>query len=197
MLTLVHTVVICSIFSVALTTSTTRTSTAADEILPMIPKCFLPEVRLMPEFPFLTQAKQHQRSEYLTIDSTIHINCTVSDSFISKWTVSHCQPICSIPIDLESMVNLKSTKIAIPPRLLEYGFYEFKLTVRMNMSSEFSSSSVTYIEIIPSPLMINLIQYGTSIITIGQDQDLFVDPAKFSSQPDGKSFNETVCRSIS
>ncbi|CAF4449743.1 unnamed protein product, partial [Adineta steineri] len=55
-------------------------------------------------------------------------------------------------------------------------------------SNEISSASV-YIQINPSGITANLVQFGTSMITRGHQQDLSFDPGTFSVDPNGLSFN--------
>jgi hypothetical protein len=55
-----------------------------------------------------------------------------------------------------------------------------------------SSSSVIYIEIIPSKIIGNLILFGTSEITHDYKEDLILDPGTFSTDPDELTFNPYV-----
>lgn len=67
-----------------------------------------------------------------------------------------------------------------------------KLSVTMaNLSTTVSSSSA-YIRILPSGIAANLVQYGTSMITHGYEQDLILDPGKYSVDFDQEIFNATV-----
>ncbi|CAF4447184.1 unnamed protein product, partial [Adineta steineri] len=60
----------------------------------------------------------------------------------------------------------------------------------VNMSSLTSTSSV-YVQITPSGITANLIQYGTSMITRGTQQDLQFDPGTYSIDRDNNVLNAT------
>ena len=57
---------------------------------------------------------------------------------------------------------------------------------------EVRSLESVYVAIHSSNISANLVKYGTSAITIGQDQDLKLDPSTHSINPDEEKFNETV-----
>jgi len=61
----------------------------------------------------------------------------------------------------------------------------------VNFSSLTRSSSV-YVEITRSGITANLVQYGTSMITIGHEQDLKLDSGRYSIDPDENVFNASV-----
>jgi len=54
------------------------------------------------------------------------------------------------------------------------------------------TSSSIYVEITPSGITANLIQYGTSMVTSGNQQDLKLDPGTYSVDPDENVFNASV-----
>jgi hypothetical protein len=55
-----------------------------------------------------------------------------------------------------------------------------------------TSSSYIYVQITPSSIVANLLQYGTSMITRGNQQDLQLDPGTYSVDPDENSFDANV-----
>ena len=57
------------------------------------------------------------------------------------------------------------SELYIPGRTLSYGLYELTLNVTMVNMSNLTSSSSVYVQITPSGIIANLIQYGTSMIT--------------------------------
>lgn len=83
-------------------------------------------------------------------------------------------------------------ELFIPSETLKYGIYEINLTVIMIISSELISSTITYVKIISSPIQIKLIENGPSIITQGFQQNLTLDPGRFSNDPDEIYFNLSV-----
>jgi hypothetical protein len=80
----------------------------------------------------------------------------------------------------------------IPAKTLSYGIYELTLTVTMVDSPSLTTSSSIYVQITPSNILANLLQYGTSMITSGHEQDLKFDPGVYSVDPDENVFNASV-----
>ncbi len=77
--------------------------------------------------------------------------------------------------------------------MLTYGTYQFKLTVNIIASSNFTSSASINVKIIRSEkVIVNLIEYGTSLITLGQNQELLLEPGKYSVDDDGNKLIENV-----
>lgn len=62
----------------------------------------------------------------------------------------------------------------------------------MVISPNLTSSSSAYVQITPSGITANLVQYGTSMITRGHQQDLILDPGTYSVDLDQDTFNATV-----
>jgi hypothetical protein len=61
-------------------------------------------------------------------------------------------------------------------------------------SSILTSFESMYIKIIQSDKpIVNLIEFGTSEITLGQNQELLLEPGKYSVDEDGNKLIEDVC----
>ena len=134
-----------------------------------------------------------RRNEDFSIISSITIHCNISFSLITQWTIYNCTSTnCSFPISIDPTVPREYSELYIPARTLALGIYRLELTVTMSTNSTFSSS--VYVEITPSKMAVNLMQYGTSMITHGFDQDLFLDPGKYSAYADESTFNAMVSR---
>ena len=88
-------------------------------------------------------------------------------------------------------------EIFIPAKTLPYGTYELTLTVSMSAAPQLRSSASAYVKITPSGITANLVQYGTSMITRGYEQDLLLDPGTFSVDPDATTFNASVSLTLS
>ena len=84
------------------------------------------------------------------------------------------------------------SELFIPARTLPYGIYRLTLTVTMQNSSSLASSADTWIAIIPSNIQINLIPSGASMISLGVEQNLLLDPGRHSIDPDQKIFSTNV-----
>ncbi len=85
-----------------------------------------------------------------------------------------------------------SSELFIPAKSLAYGTYQIALTVTMVAYSNLTESTITYIKIISSDIIVNLLQFGTSMISQGYQQDLIIDPGTYSIDPDMITFNATV-----
>jgi hypothetical protein len=59
-------------------------------------------------------------------------------------------------------VTTTLSELFIPAQSLAYGTYELKLTVTMTAVPNLTSSASTYVQIIPSNIQANLLQFGTS-----------------------------------
>ncbi len=122
------------------------------------------------------------------------MNCNASLSTNIKWTVKQCLLNCSIEIQLDPSIITTSNELFIPVNTLLYGTYELKLTVTMTALPNMTSTAFVYIIIIPSSIIVNLIQYGTSMIVNGYQQDLTLNPGAYSVDPDANTFNASVSR---
>jgi hypothetical protein len=113
-----------------------------------------------------------------------------------EWTITNCIPICSFQIQFDGSIDSSSNELFIPARSLVYGICELKLTVTTVELTTLTSSVVTYIKIIPSNIVVNLVKLGTSMIISGHQQDLNLDPGLFSVNPDVPTFNSDVYLTI-
>ena len=62
----------------------------------------------------------------------------------------------------------------------------------MASAPEFTSVASAYVKITASVITANLVQYGTSMITRGYDQNLTLNPGSFSVDPNEETFNASV-----
>jgi len=93
---------------------------------------------------------------------------------------------------MDQTVITTSSEIFIPAKTLAYGIYQLTLTANMVAAPHLSSSASAYVEIAPSDITVNLVQFGTSMITRGYQQALLLDPGTFSVDPDTTTFNASV-----
>ena len=123
----------------------------------------------------------------------LELACDLSLSTNRKWTVKNCtSTTCSFPIVLEPNVITTSSELYIPSTTLDYGVYELTLTAIMTDVPSMRSSASVYVEITATDIIVNLIQLGTSMITRGSQQDLYLDPGTFSVDPDEHVFDASV-----
>jgi hypothetical protein len=155
--------------------------------------CFSPVIILIPSTSSLSSPIQFRRDQDFYISSYIQLNCNISLSTITQWTIYNCtSSICSSQIQIDQTVPTRFNELYIPARTLPYGTYQLKLAVTMTALSKLISLSFGYIRITSSGITANLVQYGTSMITRGHQQDLTLDPGAYSVDPDEDTFNATV-----
>ena len=130
---------------------------------------------------------QYHFNEEISIDSYTQIICTRSFSTKYQWTISNCTLVCSTLHDLNNEIATTFNEIYIPAKTLTYGNYQLTLTVVVTTdSSNFNSSASIHIEIVRSSnVLVNLIQYGASEITLGPTNDLLLEPERYSLYTDG------------
>ena len=84
------------------------------------------------------------------------------------------------------MNSISHSDLFIRGRTLSAGIYAIKLRLSMIASSNLTSSKSVYIRIIPSePIIVNLMRFRISEITIEFGQDLLLEPGKYSTDVDG------------
>ena len=106
------------------------------------------------------------------------------------WTIKTCSNTsCTRTMPSNPAINTKCTELYIPSNTLPYGIYNFTLTVSV---PGFSTVSSVLIDIVRSPIVVNLVQLGTLMITRGHQQDLLINPGAYSFDPDGFAFNTSV-----
>jgi len=155
--------------------------------------CYAPKIILIPSDTTLSNPRKHRRSEDFYIESIIEIKCNDSISLKKQWIIKNCTSTCLHSIILDSTVETSFSELHIPARTLPFGIYEFQLTVTLNKNPSLKTTSSIYIEIIPSNLITaNLVQFGISMITIGYEQNLKLDPGTYSINPDKNTFDSSV-----
>ena len=115
----------------------------------------------------------------------------------TEWIIRNCTTTsCSNRIHLNSTIVITSSELYIPSQTLQYGIYQFELTVTMTNSSCLNTSVSTYIQIISSSIFVNSFYLGTSMITNGYEQDLLLNPGSYSIDLDNNIFNTSVSLEI-
>ena len=154
--------------------------------------CAPPAITLAPSASSLQQSLEFRRNKGFSITSNIQLNCNTSFGTTTQWTIRICTSNCSSQIQIDSTIDTTFTEIYIPAKSLSYGIYQFILTVTMVSAPNVSSSSYTYVKILPTNIIVNVVMYGASMITRGFTQDLVLDPGQFSVDPDDDTFNTSV-----
>lgn len=150
-------------------------------------------ISLFPNNPSIAVPTQVERSQAFSISSYLQFNCFTSLSNTKQWIIETCTTHCFVEEQYSQQLTTTTLReVYIPAKILQYGIYRMTMTVTMNISPQLISSAVTYVMIIPSAIIVNLIQFGTSMITQGQQQILTLDPGTFSIDPDADQLNSSV-----
>jgi len=114
-----------------------------------------------------------------------------------QWSIYNCTPNGSIELSTKNNnIEANTGEIFIPARMLIYGVYEFRITIRMSIDGRLVTIQSAFVRINPSGITANLVQFGTSSVTSGEEKDLILDPGVYSINPDENSFNASVSQSI-
>ena len=134
------------------------------------------------------------RTEDFSISSSLELHCSKSLSTVKKWTIELCSTSpCSGQVPFEQpLILLTLGELYVPARALNYGIYRMNLTVTMQVAPRLVSLVTTHVKIVPSPIIVRLVQFGAVMIQRGQQQTLTLDPGTFSIDPDLSTFNSTV-----
>lgn len=151
-------------------------------------------ISLSPNNPSILSPQQILHNEDFSLSSTLQFHCLKSLAVIQQWSIFKClNSLCTLTEQFHSpTLQLSLSELFLPSNTFDYGIYQMKLTVQMYFSPELISTALTYIQILPSPIQVNLVQYGPSIIIRKQQQILILDPGRFSIDPDRIDFNSTV-----
>ena len=153
--------------------------------------CFSPQVTLIP-ITTSSNPISFRRSEDLSIVSIINYNCNQPFAMKTQWMITNCTTSCSNQIQLNSTIITTSSELYIPSQTLSYGIYQFELTITMANSTWLNISKSTYIQIIPSSIIVSSFTLGTLMITMGNTHDLFLDTGNYSIDLDNNVFNTNV-----
>ncbi|CAF4293069.1 unnamed protein product, partial [Adineta steineri] len=171
--------------TIPITTSTIPITTQT------IQGCFSPTVTLIPGSSTLLTPIEFQRSRDFYIVSIIEFNCADSLLVNTQWKIKSCNTNCSNEMQVGSSIITTSSELYIPEQTLPLGIYELELTVRIINMSNLTTTTSVYVEIIPTLIKVNLMQYATSMITHGYEENLLIDPGTYSVDPDEDTFNTT------
>ena len=64
----------------------------------------------------------------------------------------------------------------------------------MNISTSLTSIVYAYVKITSSVIIAHLVQLGTLVITHGHQQNLTLNPGKYSVDPDQNEFNASISK---
>ena len=118
------------------------------------------------------------RSKILTISINVAFNCSLDFSVKSVWKAAQMVNGSYAPFSL----NSNSLQLVVQANTLPYGLYKFNFEVNLTSSlGDIHSSSIdSFVEIVPSGLVVNSFDGGASYIEIGYAQSLLIAPSEYS-----------------
>ena len=162
--------------------------------------CAPPEVRIPLNSTNGLAPRSHKMSDSVTVKSLANIDCSNVLSTKKKWKIekvvinpsNYQEDVTEIQTSLESLTN---SELIIPARTLGYGVYKLTISVRIWDEDDsdpmltrllpFERSAYTYIEILPSDLLVKMSEGGADLITKGRDDgEIILEPYRYSYDPD-------------
>jgi hypothetical protein len=138
---------------------------------------------------------QFRRMQDFFISSTVELRCNQTSLAHTYWALANCTSVPCLPLtpqQIDPTIRTSFTELFIPARTLPFGLYELRLHVTMNVTGNVTASQAAYVRITPSGFTANLVQLGTSMITSGAQQNLYLNPGLYSIDRDGFPFNASV-----
>jgi hypothetical protein len=131
------------------------------------------------------------RSKLFSLSTITYISCMNQTFTLTySWTLNQISnSVNKSLIDLTQNPTSHLSELVMQANTLLYGLFEFNLEVKMVTSKEnnngllppsMSSFIKTYIQIIPSGIVVNAIENGISSILIGLQQNFTLNPSKYS-----------------
>lgn len=164
--------------------------------------CSPPEVWIPVNSTVGTTPLQFKMSESIAIETTAKVNCSGIMNTLKTWEINKAivnasnlhEDLTPLTIDDIAPDTKNQAELIIPPRALTYGVYKLKFYSRMwdesfedpmwTRNLPFERNAFTYIEVIPSPLVVKLVDANADLITRGKGQTLALDPYLYSFDPD-------------
>ena len=132
-------------------------------------------------------------NQSIEINSSITFPCNQTLSITTQWTISICLSTCSNLIQLDPSIKTSEADLVIAAQILSFRVYKIELTVTMVNHPFLSSSASTYIEIVRSNILVNLIPLNATTIVQNVEEDLVLNPGEFSIDSNQKTINKSVC----
>ena len=126
---------------------------------------------------------QNQRSKMFSISTATYFWCNLTYTQTFKWFLNKIYSNSSQSVDLSSNPSSISSEIVIKPNTLDYGVYEFICQVNILLTDSgkvYTNNASTFIQIIPTGLVVYTLQNGIQSISIGFEQSLNLSPPKYS-----------------
>ena len=117
----------------------------------------------------------------LSLSSQAYFKCDTNYSFVYTWIMNVAAT--GIYVNLTNNPTSTSSQLVIQPYTLSYGVYVVQLRVDLIANASYNtlySNTTTYVEIVPTGLVISALQNGVSSQLVGFSQEFFLDPVSYS-----------------
>lgn len=94
---------------------------------------------------------------------------------------------------LDSSIATSNEDLVIAAHILQFGVYKIELTVTMIHNSFSVAPVFTYIEIVRSSILVNLIESNATTIIQNFEKDLVLNPGEFSTYSNQTAIKKSVC----
>lgn len=152
--------------------------------------CAIPNVAMKNGHYTFATAQKGVRSRVIQIvGEIVALPCKTTPYNDKEWILETLDPASKLPIATVnlSMLTSNDTILQIPSNFLDYGYYRATFTVTMDKNktiTTFSNKTMSYLHVTPSPLVIIFTDGGMSSITKGHKEEICLDIAKYSRDPD-------------
>ncbi|CAM2704890.1 unnamed protein product [Rotaria socialis] len=158
--------------------------------------CRLPKVQFDVYNPVMRWARRVQRSHAFSVVTRINLSCSGSLSNIKQWNILKCNTQTEQCYQTQALNQLVSqlptaqtSEIYLTAQTLPIGTYLFNFTVSMSSRPNVLTSDYTYVQVVSSDIIVNLLMNGTLMITNGVAQSILFQPGAYSIDPDSNYFN--------
>ncbi|XP_022088538.1 uncharacterized protein LOC110978115 isoform X2 [Acanthaster planci] len=161
--------------------------------------CRLPEVLIRGGSKNVSDPWRVKRSHLITLVSEVTLDCSSTNRALFHWDAYILSYFNSRPLPanqlfsypLPTSIQTTEADLIIPRRTLDYNTYLVQLTVTMDGNSRVRNQNQTYLEVVPSDLVISI--QGGNAVTVSWNDTISLD-ASMSFDPDElyESENYTV-----
>ncbi|RNA25491.1 polycystin-1-like isoform X2, partial [Brachionus plicatilis] len=163
-------------------------------VVPSLGQCELPRVDIINKASLFYEPQRHKISDLLYLLTDTRVNCSTNSRNVKEWqiyTVDKKSGSIGQLVYLADNPTVNYAELVIQPNTLALGLYKIIYRVSMLFNSVYTSQSETFIEIVPSGIVISSLvgQFGDGIYEIarGINQPIVLNPVMYSVDLDGKA----------
>jgi hypothetical protein len=127
------------------------------------------------------------RSKQLIINTETLFSCNLTKATQYEWFLIQLNSNLNDSLVIINNPTIYSSTLVLQSNTLDYGIYKFKFTVKITMTNDgsvFTNDISTYVQVIPTGLVVYALQNGIQSILIGSNQTLIFNPVLYSFDMD-------------